>query len=229
MPDNLKVFFPFYVPFMTYECEFFNEIKDDLIKVIMKEHNKAPFTLQGDFPTGARLKQNITESAGSFLVSPGNPKEECIKRLVQWIIPLLSKAYLFLEIKHTKIAITDSWFHVAKKGGFHGLHSHSNTPLAGLFYVQDGNSNIGNTWVNPFLSPIDNKHVQKWCPQCHTNEFVSGQLVLFPGWILHQAVPHNGDSDRIVIAFNSNVQEQADFELSLEEVNKVFAERKKNK
>ena len=208
MSQKLNVFFPFFVPFMTHECEFFNEIKDDLIKVIMKEHDKAPFKRQGVFPGEPWLKQNITESAGRFLLSPENQKEECIKRLVQWLLPILSQAYHFLEMKHEEVVVTDSWFHVAKKGGFHGLHSHSKTPLAGLFYVQDGNSNIGNTWVNPFLSPIDNMHVQKWCPQFYNNKFVSGRLVLFPGWLLHQAAPHTGDGNRIVIAFNSNIKEK---------------------
>ena len=208
MSDKLNISFPFYIPFMTYDCKFFNEIKDDLIKLIMKEHDKYPFKLQGDFPGGPWLKQNITESDITFLFSQENQKKECIKRLLQWLFPILSKAYNFLEMKHEEIEITDSWFHVAKKGGFHGLHSHANTPLAGLFYIQDGNSNIGNTWVNPFLSPIDNKNVQKWCPQFYNNKFVSGQLVLFPGWLLHQAVPHNGDENRIVIAFNSNIIEK---------------------
>ena len=124
MSRKLNIFFPFFVPFMTHECEFFNEIKDDLIKVIMKEHNKAPFKIQGVFPGGPWLKQNITESDGQFLLSPENQKEECIKRLVQWLLPILSQAYLFLEMKHEEIGVTDSWFHVAKKGGFHGLHSH---------------------------------------------------------------------------------------------------------
>lgn len=31
----------------------------------------------------------------------------------------------------------------------------------------------------------------------------AGQLVLFPSWLNHQVLPHQGDGERIAVAFNT--------------------------
>jgi hypothetical protein len=36
-------------------------------------------------------------------------------------------------------------------------------------------------------------------------EPVPGQLVLFPSWLAHQAMPYDGDKERIIISFNASV------------------------
>ena len=43
---NRKIETPFYVPFMSTDCEFFPEVKDDLIQIIMEKHEEKPFELQ---------------------------------------------------------------------------------------------------------------------------------------------------------------------------------------
>ena len=34
---------------------------------------------------------------------------------------------------------------------------------------------------------------------------VPGQLVIFPSWLAHQAMPYQGSSDRVIISFNASV------------------------
>ena len=87
----------------------------------------------------------------------------------------------------------------------HNFHIHPNTPLAGIFYVKDGNSDVGNNWINPVSGYID-KFSSSWCNTTFTSKFTPGTLILFPGWVLHSAPPHDGDELRIVIAFNSIIE-----------------------
>jgi hypothetical protein len=36
-------------------------------------------------------------------------------------------------------------------------------------------------------------------------EPVPGQLLLFPSWLAHQAMPYDGDKERIIISFNASI------------------------
>ena len=195
---KMKIEYPFYIPFIYKDCDFFNEIKDDLLQVIMKIHEQKPFALQGNFPALKQLKKNLTESNHRFL----GIENDSVVRLRNWIGISLIESYKELRINTKKITFSESWFHVTKKGGYHNFHHHSNTPLAGIFYLQDGNSDIGNRWINPIPGYID-KMSSNWCREKYDSKFIPGRLILFPGWLLHSALPHEGNKLRVVIAFNS--------------------------
>ena len=34
---------------------------------------------------------------------------------------------------------------------------------------------------------------------------VAGQLLLFPSWLAHQALPYDGELERVVVSFNASV------------------------
>jgi hypothetical protein len=194
----MKTEYPFVVPFFEINCEFFNEIKNELIDTILEIHNSNPFELLGKFPELSNLKKNITESDHNFF----NIKNNSIQKLGAWIGQSLIEGYGKINIKTSQVTFRESWFHVAKKGGYHNVHYHVNTPLAGIFYIQNGGSEIGNRWLNPIPGYID-EYSSKWCKTKYDTKFLEGKLVLFPGWLLHSAVPHEGDDLRIVLAFNS--------------------------
>ena len=194
----MKIEAPFFVPIISDDCEFFNEIKKDLIKIIMDIHNENPYQIQGNFPDNINLKYNLTESNNDFL----KIKEEPIIKLKTWLLEKLVSAYSMIKIKSKEIVITESWFHVTKKGGFHNLHTHPDTPLGGIFYIDNGESDDGNIWINPIFG-YSHRISDKWCKSQFETKFKPGKLVLFPGWILHAAKPHKGKKNRIVIAFNS--------------------------
>ena len=42
--------------------------------------------------------------------------------------------------------------------------------------------------------------------QAHIDiEPIPGQLVIFPSWLPHQAMPYAGDQDRIIVSFNASI------------------------
>ncbi|MBI28968.1 MAG: hypothetical protein CFH21_00326 [Alphaproteobacteria bacterium MarineAlpha5_Bin11] len=194
----MKLESPFFVPFFQEKCEFFDEIKDDLVNHILNKHNKNPFEVQGSYPNSKTLKQNLTEGDNKLLSS----NEEYIERLKKWLMSKTVEVYDSVKIKRNKTILGDAWFHVAKKGGFHNIHAHAGVPFGGIFYVDTGNSSVGNTFINPIPGYVD-KNSTQWCSSTFKNKAVEGGLIMFPGWILHSAIPHDGDRLRIIIAFNT--------------------------
>ena len=45
----MRIEAPFYVPFIIADCSFIEEIYSDLNAVIMAEHNKKPFEVEGSY------------------------------------------------------------------------------------------------------------------------------------------------------------------------------------
>ncbi len=193
----MRIEAPFYVPFIIADCSFIEEIYSDLNAVIMAEHNKKPFEVEGSYSYDKQLKQDITESAPNFHTN----QDYSVQKLFQWFNSTIEEARNKLSMKKS-CEIYDSWFHVAKKGGYHNIHSHPGVPIAGIFYLDDGGSDIGNSFINPIPGYVDHKS-SPWCKQTFVSKATKGRLVLFPGWILHSAMPHQGDKLRIVLAFNT--------------------------
>ena len=68
----MKIEAPFFVPIITEDCPFFNEIKEELVAIIIDIHKKGPYKIQGNFPKGEHIKGNITESDEIDLVAIWN-------------------------------------------------------------------------------------------------------------------------------------------------------------
>ena len=194
----MKIEAPFFVPIISDDCDFFNEIKKELVEIIMDIHKNAPYQIQGNFPNNINLKYNLTESNSDFL----KIKEQPIIKLRSWLLEKLLNTYSMIKIKSKEIVITESWFHVTKNEGFHNLHTHPDTPLGGIFYVESGGSDEGNLWMNP-IPGFSHRISDIWCKPFFETKFIPGKLILFPGWVLHSAKSHKGSKDRIVIAFNT--------------------------
>ena len=117
--------------------------------------------------------------------------------------------------------IRESWTHITNNNGYHDAHKHLNTSWGGIYYVdagecgevvdEDGISRMNGT--NRFYSPI-----QYFCldPSMqylrHDAADISpenGVLVIFPAYLLHSATPYSGKKDRIVISFNSVINQRS--------------------
>ena len=116
--------------------------------------------------------------------------------------------------------LRESWTHITNNNGYHDAHKHLNTSWGGIYYVdvgecgevvdEDGITRMNGT--NRFYSPI-----QYFCldPSMqylrHDAADISpenGVLVIFPAYLLHSATPYSGKRDRIVISFNSVINQK---------------------
>ncbi len=120
-----------------------------------------------------------------------------------------------------KVGILGMWFQYSRDGAFHDVHTHGNCSWSGVYIVQIdepelrvthpvyGQTNgVTRLYGPPFATlggafvDVGNAYLQ---PPHHDVEPVPGQLLLFPSWLAHQALPYDGDKDRIIISFNASV------------------------
>ena len=108
----------------------------------------------------------------------------------------------------------DAWFHVARRGGFFGLHNHPNAAWSGVYCVDSGLSDADKResgalcFVNPALSaamhldPGNARMSGAFAGGIRSLRMEAGQLVLFPSWVLHDVKPFEGEGERVTVAFN---------------------------
>jgi len=170
----------------------------------------------------AKARQGLYESSFDLLESPP---------------PALTKLKAFFEdalrlaISHVNGGkenprlicprITESWFHITNDGGFHDAHYHNQCSWCGIYYAQAGectptdNNGPGNG-VNRFFCPLPTggTYIDYGNSYLNNNRAdvvpQDGLLILFPSYLLHNALPYRGQKDRITISFNSQAALQRD-------------------
>jgi hypothetical protein len=120
-----------------------------------------------------------------------------------------------------KVGILGMWFQYSQDGAFHDVHTHGNCSWSGVYIVQIdepedrvthpvyGRANgVTRLYGPPFATlggafvDVGNAYLQ---PPHHDVEPLPGQLLLFPSWLAHMALPYGGEKDRIIISFNASV------------------------
>ena len=116
--------------------------------------------------------------------------------------------------------IRESWTHITNNNGYHDAHKHLNTSWGGIYYlnagecgeVEDEDGILRMNGTNRFYSPI-----QYFCldPSMqylrHDAADISpenGVLVIFPAYLSHSATPYIGKKDRVVVSFNSIINQK---------------------
>ncbi len=107
-----------------------------------------------------------------------------------------------------------AWFHVTRKGGYQGLHNHSNASWSGIFCVDPGDAvpDRPDSGVVRFHDPRANANyfmdagnsrlklaVRHGGYQIHHEP---GKLLIFPSYVNHEVFAYMGERPRIVVAFN---------------------------
>ncbi len=120
-----------------------------------------------------------------------------------------------------RVAIEGLWCQASNRGAFHEVHTHGNCSWSGVYCVQvddEGRrtahpSHGARNGVTRFYGPnfqhlggahvdLGNAYLQP--PQVEVAP-LPGQLVLFPSWLAHQALPYDGLLDRVILSFNASV------------------------
>ena len=89
------------------------------------------------------------------------------------------------------IEITDLWFQIYKKGDYHTIHTHPNTNLTNVFYV-----NLPNTEVKTEIF-LPNKEI-------FSINVREGDILTFPAYYAHRSPVNIFKEDKIIISFNMN-------------------------
>ena len=117
--------------------------------------------------------------------------------------------------------LRESWAHVTNNGGYHDAHKHLNTSWGGIYYVnagecgqtKDNNGDLRMNGTNRFYSPIQyftlDVSMQYLRHDAADITPQDGVLVIFPAYLLHSATPYIGKRDRVVISFNSVINQRS--------------------
>ena len=120
-----------------------------------------------------------------------------------------------------KVGIEGMWFQCSRAGAFHDVHTHGNCSWSSAYIVQIDESEqrvahpvygatngVTRLYGPPFTAlggayvDVGNAYLQ---PPHQDVEPIPGQLLLFPSWLPHQAMPYDGERERIIISFNASV------------------------
>ena len=91
------------------------------------------------------------------------------------------------------------WINVMPPGAYHRIHTHPNTNLSGVFYLQAPEGS-GDLYIpSPYNNGIET--VIKTCPDYILKPEVR-QVYLFPSSLPHSVSRNESDEDRVSISFN---------------------------
>jgi uncharacterized protein (TIGR02466 family) len=167
---------------------------------------------------GRSLKRNISEPPFDFLESALRDCE-AFAQLLGWInmrmrafIKTINKHYILPNVRWT-IHHHETWYHITKEGGFHGPHMHSNTSWGWIYYFddidvkKDGGSNKFYNPLSQHVTYVDTGVLFMETLDWSWFEVIpkAGKLIVYPGWLLHDAQPYFGKRDRIILSGNTQV------------------------
>lgn len=103
-----------------------------------------------------------------------------------------------------KLEITQSWVNYSKPGQYHHKHSHQNSFISGVFYIQT-NTEDKIYFYRDFYQQLQVKpsEYNKWNSDSWWFEAVPNRLILFPSSLTHMVPTIKGDKIRASLSFNT--------------------------
>lgn len=190
-----------------------NELKKQLIQCVYDNQNNALEQVASGVASSA--KQALYESPFDFLEHNASAVQTLkiyLENLILLAAQEANQAHWPEDIRVTA-HITESWCHITKNGGYHDAHTHPNCSWCGIYYLDIGNSDLFNrNGINRFYDPRVNAehYMDAGSNYLHEEGIMDidpqdGQIVIFPSYLRHSALPYFGELDRLVIAFNAQV------------------------
>jgi len=120
-----------------------------------------------------------------------------------------------------QIALRGIWFQISSQGSHHDVHTHGNCSWSGVYCLQVdppeqrcqhpvlGDANGVTRFYGPHFNRLGGAAMDfgnAYLQNAHVDVApIPGQLVVFPSWLAHQAMPYHGTLDRVIVSFNVSV------------------------
>lgn len=112
----------------------------------------------------------------------------------------------YLKIGATNFEITGCWANINPPGVAHGVHSHPNNYLSGVYYLQAAAGADTINFHDPRIQAAVIRPPVTELTAANTDQVVvrvePGTLLLFPAWLQHSVEANGSDRERISISFN---------------------------
>jgi uncharacterized protein (TIGR02466 family) len=188
------------------------------IMITEKEHilNKKEKQFITNLKTNAGNTENLI-SKNTYIL---NDKElENLKTYIEEGINFYAHNILNIE-KTIKFYITQSWANFYKKESKHHLHSHPNSVISGVYYVENDNCPIvfhrDNTHTK-FLGGYDYniKNYNTLNSEIFFINVPKNKLILFPSNLAHSVETNKSQKTRISLSFNTFFKGELGTEINL--------------
>ena len=123
------------------------------------------------------------------------------------------------------LALEGIWFQISNQAAHHDVHTHGNCSWSGVYCVQVDEpalrtqhavlkaTNGVTRFYGPHFNRLGGAHMDfgnAYLQAAHVDvDPVPGQLVVFPSWLPHQAMPYVGEADRIIVSFNASLHAES--------------------
>lgn len=178
-----------------------------------------PFKLY-EFICDEKIVDRILKELGEFNYHHDNSKNESVSRndykhniphffdeeLFDWFDTCLEEVRKYYFKDKTELVITDCWVNKTNFLQSHHKHSHPNSIVSGVFYLQDMDSSpINFSMEDPWVKHTEYiKFYKQTIPEIETQvNLEKGKLILFPSHLVHRVLPNKEKMARYSIAFNT--------------------------
>jgi len=196
--NNIKVEYWFPTPIWIVDLDIDNEsIKKACLK--LREDNPEGRTLSN---RGGWQSNDLYPEHNIAVFTP------LIKKIADCINVILSTDYEDLE---RSAVVSQYWININNKNDINQVHSHPGSFLSGVYYVSSSEGS-GNIHFERDSQEIYSLGLLKLSGQTTVGGInceyppIEKRLLIFPGWVPHSVLPNTLDTDRISIAFNSEIR-----------------------
>lgn len=132
-------------------------------------------------------------------------KVEIEEVLKEWVDNIIAPVNSDIELY-----VTQSWMNWTRPGEFHHKHTHSNSYLSGVFYVDAEEAKDKIVFIDETYRAIKIAHKEVNHFNTETWDFTTrtGVLIVFPSWVKHmvEMKPSKDNKTRISLAFNTFIR-----------------------
>lgn len=183
--------------------------------LVMAHHSLFP-TLVGTFDLGRKL----TEAEKSFFLglpqraNKGNSRSqdhyilrhEELREINEFIVAA-TNAYFNIHYapkNGVELKITQSWCNYTEPGQYHHAHTHPNSLVSGVFYVQTTEQDRIYFYRDVYQQvKVQTERWNLWNSQSWWFNATECQLILFPSSLTHTVDTVKGESTRVSLSYNT--------------------------
>ena len=167
------------------ELDFFKRTQESKDRVINhgNTHTNDHYIL--DNPELSELKKNLTEKVNLYFRDVYKVDEDI------------------------KIFITISWVNYTETGEYHHAHSHPNSVISGVYYIETDESDtitFSTPWLNKLTMYMNPTEYNQWNSEEWWYPTRKNTLLLFPSKLTHHVDQVKSDKTRISLAFNTFIK-----------------------
>ena len=152
----------------------------------------------------------VISNAGGWQSDNLDPATPELAELFAEVRKRLDEVHRAFEFNPTmRQVITEAWININQKGHFNNSHDHPGSLFSAVYYVKGG-ADKGElelkTPIIPHTYTISNEmtgNFNAFTGHAMVIPPVTGDLLIFPSWLLHRVNLSRSDEDRISIALNS--------------------------